>query len=103
MSTMPLPNATAPAGGPHEQPAADQNAKTVTKQLARGDLPPPETVDVTHDHVYCDGAGYGDGEVYHTCANIPVALGHPRVFLTIPPGQAFVDCTYCDRRFAMAG
>jgi len=66
-------------------------------------LPPPEVIEVTHREIYCDGAGYGDGGVHHALANIPAALGHPRVYLPIPSRQAFVDCTYCDRRFLLAG
>ncbi|HRJ12703.1 MAG TPA: zinc-finger domain-containing protein [Alphaproteobacteria bacterium] len=78
------------------------NATTPQEQLAAADLPPPETLQVTHAEVYCDGAGYGDGGEHHTCANIPAALGHPRVFLVIPPGHNHVDCTYCDRRFVLS-
>jgi len=62
-------------------------------------LPPPEVVQVLQREVYCDGSGYGDGGEHRSCANIPAALGHPRVYLTIPAGRKFVDCTYCDRRF----
>lgn len=68
--------------------------------------PPPEIVMVLHHEVYCDGSGYGElapaqagGGMHKTCANIPAALGHPRVYLTIPGEQKFIDCTYCDRRF----
>jgi uncharacterized Zn-finger protein len=63
--------------------------------------PPPEVVEVHHHYVYCDGSGYGDGGVHKTCADIAPALGHPRVFLTIPAGQKIIDCTYCDRRFSL--
>jgi len=77
------------------------NATTTQEQLARADLPPPETVRVSHVDVYCDGAGYGDGPEHHLKADIPAALGHPRVFLIIPQGHDHVDCTYCDRRFAL--
>lgn len=48
-------------------------------------LPPPEVKLVTAWHVSCDG---GEG-----------ALGHPRVWYTIPREQGFVDCGYCDARF----
>ena len=65
--------------------------------------PPPEIAQVLHAEVYCDGAGYGDGGLHKECADIPAALGHPRVYLTIPVGQKFTDCTYCDRRFVLAG
>jgi len=59
---------------------------------ARGDLtpaapPPPEIVPVRSRRVACDGVGG--------------ALGHPRVWLEM--GEApFVECPYCDRRFALA-
>jgi uncharacterized Zn-finger protein len=76
--------------------------QTVT-QPKNTNRPPPEVVQVHHNHVYCDGSGYGDGGEHHACADIPAALGHPRVFLTIPGGQTFTDCTYCDRRFSLAG
>ncbi len=78
------------------------NATTTHEQLATADLPPPETVRVHSHDVYCDGAGYGDGGEHHLLADIPPALGHPRVFLTIPPGHDHVDCTYCDRRFLIS-
>lgn len=26
-------------------------------------------------------------------------LGHPRVWLVVPPDTGFVECGYCDRRF----
>ncbi|MGB4101771.1 MAG: zinc-finger domain-containing protein [Alphaproteobacteria bacterium] len=29
------------------------------------------------------------------------ALGHPRVFLTIPSDADHVDCPYCGRRFVL--
>src|SRR5258707_4979179 len=51
------------------------------------DLPPPETIVVRSGRVACDGVGG--------------ALGHPRVWLEM--GEAdFVECPYCDRRFALA-
>lgn len=78
------------------------NATSPQDQLQQPDpLPPPEVVQVHHADVYCDGAGYGDGGQHHHSADIPAALGHPRVFLVIPPGHEYVDCTYCDRRFAL--
>ena len=49
----------------------------------------PETQIVTHWKVACDG---GEG-----------ALGHPRVWLTIPEDTGFVECGYCDRRFVLIG
>jgi uncharacterized Zn-finger protein len=51
-------------------------------------LPPPEVKVVTAWRVSCDG---GQG-----------ALGHPRVWLTIPRETGFVDCGYCDARFVHA-
>lgn len=64
-------------------------------------LPAPEEVGVASQHVYCDGAAYGDGERHMPLANIPAALGHPRVFLAIDPAMGFKDCPYCDRRFRL--
>lgn len=46
---------------------------------------PPETLVVDKWKVACDG---GQG-----------ALGHPRVWLTIPRDKGYVECGYCDRRF----
>ena len=51
-------------------------------------LPPPEVKVVTAWRVACDG---GEG-----------ALGHPRVYYTIPREQGYVDCGYCDARFMHA-
>jgi uncharacterized Zn-finger protein len=49
---------------------------------------PPEVISVRTHRLWCDG---GDG-----------ALGHPRVYLEM--GEAhFVECSYCDRRFVLAG
>lgn len=50
---------------------------------------PPETTVVTQKRVSCDG---GEG-----------ALGHPRVWLSIPEDTGFVECGYCDRRFVLEG
>ena len=47
----------------------------------------PETQMVTTRRIACDG-----GEV---------ALGHPRVWLTIPDDTGFVECGYCDKRFVL--
>jgi uncharacterized Zn-finger protein len=50
-------------------------------------IPPPEVVTVRSRRVACDGVGG--------------ALGHPRVWLEM--GEAnYVECSYCDRRFALA-
>jgi len=86
-------------------PAAPDAVTTASAQFPHQETnrPPPETVPVTHHEVYCDGSGYGDGGQHKDCANIPAALGHPRVFLTMPRSQNFVDCTYCDRRFVLIG
>jgi len=50
--------------------------------------PAPETQTVTQTRVACDG---GEG-----------ALGHPRVWLSIPRETGWVDCPYCDKRFILA-
>jgi uncharacterized Zn-finger protein len=50
--------------------------------------PAPETEVVTAFRVCCDG---GEG-----------ALGHPRVWLSIPHDTGWVDCGYCDKRFIHA-
>ena len=47
----------------------------------------PETQIVTKWKVACDG---GEG-----------ALGHPRVWLTIPADKGWVECGYCDKRFVI--
>lgn len=49
--------------------------------------PAPETRTVTSRRISCDG---GEG-----------ALGHPRIWLTIPE-QGWIDCPYCDARFVLA-
>ena len=48
----------------------------------------PEVVVVDTHRVACDGVGG--------------ALGHPRVWLEMGAAH-FVDCSYCDRRFVLAG
>lgn len=47
--------------------------------------PVPETLIVAKWKVACDGDG--------------PALGHPRVWLTIPEDKGYVECGYCDRRY----
>lgn len=47
----------------------------------------PETEVVQTSRIACDG---GEG-----------ALGHPRVWLTIPAGRGYVECGYCDKRFVL--
>jgi uncharacterized Zn-finger protein len=51
-------------------------------------IPPPETQIVTGWRVACDGS---EG-----------ALGHPRVWLSLPHDTGTVDCGYCDKRFIHA-
>lgn len=50
-------------------------------------FPVTETVETASREVACDGIG--------------VALGHPRVFLSIKPGEHDVVCPYCSRRFVL--
>jgi uncharacterized Zn-finger protein len=45
----------------------------------------PETEVVKSWRVSCDG---GEG-----------ALGHPRVWLSIPEDRGWVECGYCDKRY----
>lgn len=51
-------------------------------------IPAPETELVDRWKVACDG---GEG-----------ALGHPRVWLTIPEEKGWVECPYCDKRYVHA-
>jgi uncharacterized Zn-finger protein len=60
----------------------------MTDSLAAKAIAPPETEIVTTMRVACDG---GEG-----------ALGHPRVWLAIPPDIGFVECGYCDKRYIHA-
>ena len=48
-------------------------------------MPPPEVKVAREWRVFCDG---GEG-----------ALGHPRVWYSIPHDPGWVDCGYCDARF----
>lgn len=52
-------------------------------------LPPdvPEMEEVASRRIACDGGGG--------------ALGHPRVWLTIPDDPGWVECGYCDKRFVL--
>ena len=52
----------------------------------------PETILVRTNRIACDGSG----------ADVPPALGHPKVWLEIDESGA-VDCGYCDRRFVLLG
>ena len=45
----------------------------------------PEIKIVDSHRIACDG---GEG-----------ALGHPRVWLSIPPEEGFVECPYCDAKY----
>ncbi|SFI74189.1 zinc-finger domain-containing protein [Albimonas pacifica] len=47
----------------------------------------PETEIVEKTRIACDGGGPG--------------MGHPRVWLQIPPEDGFVECGYCDKRFIL--
>lgn len=47
----------------------------------------PETEIVTTLRIACDGGG---------------ALGHPRVWLAIPPEKGWVECGYCDKKYVHA-
>lgn len=47
--------------------------------------PAPETKIVSKHKLACDG---GEG-----------ALGHPRVWLTIPENLGWVECPYCDAKY----
>ncbi|MCC6006342.1 MAG: zinc-finger domain-containing protein [Rhodobacteraceae bacterium] len=49
----------------------------------------PETEFVTRSRIACDGGGG--------------ALGHPRVWLSLPDDRGWVDCPYCDKRFVLEG
>lgn len=49
---------------------------------------PPETRKVNNPKIACDG---GEGP-----------LGHPRVWLQIPPETGFIECPYCDCRYELA-
>ena len=46
----------------------------------------PETIEVDHTRVACDGGGG--------------TLGHPRVYLEMGDEHS-VECPYCDRRFVL--
>jgi uncharacterized Zn-finger protein len=55
----------------------------------RGDpmAEPFELIMVETPQVACDGGGG--------------PLGHPRIFMTIPPADGHVDCPYCSRRYQL--
>jgi uncharacterized Zn-finger protein len=50
-------------------------------------MEPVETIVVETTKVACDGGGG--------------ALGHPRIYMTIPPDGNHVDCPYCSRRYVL--
>ncbi len=50
-------------------------------------IPPPEEIVVSTKRVACDGGGG--------------ALGHPLVYMDMGEDD-FVECAYCDRRFALS-
>lgn len=47
----------------------------------------PETKIVEKSKIACDG---GEG-----------AMGHPRVWLTIPADTGYVECPYCDAKYVL--
>ncbi|MFT4783911.1 MAG: putative Zn-finger protein [Paracoccaceae bacterium] len=51
-------------------------------------IAPPETETVKTKRISCDGGGG--------------ALGHPRVWLTIPDNKGYVECGYCDKKFVLS-
>ena len=51
--------------------------------------PAPETQIVNRSRISCDG---GEG-----------ALGHPRIWLSIPEESGWIDCPYCDKRYLLEG
>jgi NADH dehydrogenase (ubiquinone) Fe-S protein 6 len=55
-------------------------------------LDEPEAFLVRSRRVSCDGSG----------ADVPPALGHPKVWLEIDDSGA-AECRYCDRRFILVG
>jgi uncharacterized Zn-finger protein len=48
---------------------------------------PFETIAVETTQVSCDGGGG--------------PLGHPRIYMTIPPKDGAVECPYCSRRYVL--
>lgn len=48
----------------------------------------PETEIVSTLRVSCDGGGG--------------ALGHPKVWYSIPEDTGWIECGYCDKRFVLA-
>ena len=48
---------------------------------------PTEIINVDTDRVACDGGGG--------------ALGHPRIYMTVPEREGHIDCPYCSRRYVL--
>jgi uncharacterized Zn-finger protein len=74
---------TVPRLGKAKAIGAPSPSEPAAQGLAR---PAPEVIVVRSKRVACDGVGG--------------ALGHPRVWLEMGEA-AFVECTYCDRRFVL--
>ena len=73
-------------GGCVSCPRPEANPASTKEQMARDMITdPPETEIVSSWRVACDG---GEG-----------ALGHPRVWLSIPEDRGWIECGYCDKRF----
>ncbi len=66
--------------------AAPASASVPEIAIHRQYMQPPETIEVESRVVACDGGN--------------AALGHPRVYLNMGD-EKFVECPYCDRRFAL--
>nr|WP_174826104.1 zinc-finger domain-containing protein [Ruegeria arenilitoris] len=64
------------------RPTTEEGSQAVTIEA-------PETKIVETARVACDG---GEG-----------ALGHPRVWLQIPEDSGWVECPYCDCKYALKG
>ncbi|ADO41367.1 zinc-finger domain-containing protein [Ketogulonicigenium vulgare] len=64
---------------------------SLTQMQARAlTRPAPVTREVATTRIACDGLTEN------------AALGHPRVWLTIPADSDFIDCPYCDARYIRA-
>jgi uncharacterized Zn-finger protein len=67
-------------------PPPEGEPREAGEQMARDMITdPPETETVSSWRIACDG---GEG-----------ALGHPRVWLSIPEDRGWIECGYCDKRF----
>ena len=56
---------------------------------AANSIPPSEIIVTDQHRMACDGGGG--------------ALGHPRVWLTIPADTGYVECPYCDAKYVLKG